>query len=263
MDIAGILGVDPDVRNGFSAIRVGFDIDAEATKDEIAALVAQSQKRSAVFDIVTNPAQREGLGRLRRPGSPGSTSCHRLADRDHRRRTVRARDEPCARKPRYRPLVLERGRVGNSWRTERWDGLRLLSPNWMNGLPGQPYAGADPDGFMSAPQLVRQFDALCGDQGHADAYRDPGLVGQARWRLIGSQTDQGILTCDSLVIATGACSRPNIPNFASELPAGIAQVSPISYRRPADLAAGRGPGGRGLGVGAPDRPGARAMRGGG
>lgn len=55
MDIAGILGVDPDVRNGFSAIRVGFDIDADATQDEIAALVAQSQKRSAVFDIITNP----------------------------------------------------------------------------------------------------------------------------------------------------------------------------------------------------------------
>jgi uncharacterized OsmC-like protein len=55
MDIAGILGVDEDVRNGFSAIRVRFDIDADATADEIAALVAQSQKRSAVFDIITNP----------------------------------------------------------------------------------------------------------------------------------------------------------------------------------------------------------------
>ncbi|MCB1958778.1 MAG: NAD(P)-binding domain-containing protein, partial [Rhodocyclaceae bacterium] len=43
-------------------------------------------------------------------------------------------------------LVLERGQVGNSWRTERWDSLRLLTPNWMNGLPGLPYAGADPDG---------------------------------------------------------------------------------------------------------------------
>ncbi|MGZ2259426.1 OsmC family protein [Roseobacter sp. A03A-229] len=56
MDIAGILGIDPDVRNGFSSIRVSFDIDADATKDEIAALVAQSQKRSAVFDILTNPS---------------------------------------------------------------------------------------------------------------------------------------------------------------------------------------------------------------
>ena len=56
MDIAGILGIDADIRNGFSAIRVSFDIDADATQDEIAAVVAQSQKRSAVFDIITNPS---------------------------------------------------------------------------------------------------------------------------------------------------------------------------------------------------------------
>ena len=55
MDIQGILGIDPDVRNGFNAIRVDFDIDADATDEEIRAVVAQSQKRSAVFDIVTNP----------------------------------------------------------------------------------------------------------------------------------------------------------------------------------------------------------------
>ncbi len=55
MDLAGILGIDPEVRNGFSAIRVNFDIDADATEDEIRAVVAQSQRRSAVFDILTNP----------------------------------------------------------------------------------------------------------------------------------------------------------------------------------------------------------------
>ncbi len=55
MDIAGILGADPDVRNGFNDIRVSYDIDADATRDEIEALIAQSQKRSAVFDILTNP----------------------------------------------------------------------------------------------------------------------------------------------------------------------------------------------------------------
>ena len=55
MDLQGILGIDSDVRNGFDGINIVFDIDADATRDEIAALVAQSQKRSAVFDIVTNP----------------------------------------------------------------------------------------------------------------------------------------------------------------------------------------------------------------
>lgn len=55
MDIQGILGIDSDVRNGFGAIKVSYDIDADATPDEIKAVVAQSQKRSAVFDIITNP----------------------------------------------------------------------------------------------------------------------------------------------------------------------------------------------------------------
>ena len=55
MDLAGILGIDSDVRNGFSSIRVNYQIDADASEEDIAALVAQSQKRSAVFDIITNP----------------------------------------------------------------------------------------------------------------------------------------------------------------------------------------------------------------
>ena len=55
MDVSGILGIDSDIRNGFSGIKVTYDIDADATPDEIKALVAQSQKRSAVYDIITNP----------------------------------------------------------------------------------------------------------------------------------------------------------------------------------------------------------------
>ena len=55
MDLHGILGADPDVRNGFSGVSVSYQIDADATPDEIRAIVAQSQKRSAVFDVVTNP----------------------------------------------------------------------------------------------------------------------------------------------------------------------------------------------------------------
>jgi uncharacterized OsmC-like protein len=55
MDLQGILGIDGDVRNGFDGIKVSYKIDADATPDEIKALVAQSQKRSAVYDIITNP----------------------------------------------------------------------------------------------------------------------------------------------------------------------------------------------------------------
>ena len=55
MDIQGILGIDPDVRNGFDGIKVSYKIDADASKEDLEALVAQSQKRSAVYDIITNP----------------------------------------------------------------------------------------------------------------------------------------------------------------------------------------------------------------
>jgi uncharacterized OsmC-like protein len=55
MDIQGILGIDPDVRNGYSGIRVRYEIDADADRADLEAIIAQSQKRSAVFDIVTNP----------------------------------------------------------------------------------------------------------------------------------------------------------------------------------------------------------------
>jgi uncharacterized OsmC-like protein len=55
MDLQGILGIDSDVRNGFNGIKVTYDIDADASKEEIEAVVAQSQKRSAVYDVVTNP----------------------------------------------------------------------------------------------------------------------------------------------------------------------------------------------------------------
>src|SRR5688572_6713458 len=55
-------------------------------------------------------------------------------------------------------VVLERGEVANSWRSERWDSLRLLTPNWLVRLPGAGYAGPDPDGFLSVPELVAFLD---------------------------------------------------------------------------------------------------------
>ena len=67
MDLQGILGIDSDVRNGFDGIKVVFDIDADASKEDIAALVAQSQKRSAVFDIVTNPTNVSRRSSLKPP----------------------------------------------------------------------------------------------------------------------------------------------------------------------------------------------------
>src|SRR6478735_759001 len=57
-----------------------------------------------------------------------------------------------------RHVVLERGRVAERWRSERWDSFRLLSPNWQTRLPGHHYRGSDPDGFMTGPELVAMFE---------------------------------------------------------------------------------------------------------
>ena len=81
-------------------------------------------------------------------------------------------------------VVLERGEVANSWRRERWDSLRLLTPNWQSQLPGLPYAGPDPDGYMTVPEvteLVERFAKLSGAPRPHGHHRD---VGQARcWRV--------------------------------------------------------------------------------
>jgi len=55
-------------------------------------------------------------------------------------------------------VVLERGEVANSWRTERWDSLRLLTPNWQSRLPGTRYTGDDPDGYMTMPEVARYLE---------------------------------------------------------------------------------------------------------
>ena len=68
-------------------------------------------------------------------------------------------------------VVLERGDVANTWKTERWESLRLLTPNWQTRLPGLAYDGDDPDGFMAVPELVRFLERYAG---HVDAPVRPG-----------------------------------------------------------------------------------------
>lgn len=135
-------------------------------------------------------------------------------------------------------VVLERGVVGNSWAKERWDSLRLLTPNWQSRLPGHVYAGSDPDGFMSANNVV---DFL---RRYAEALAAPvetGVTVTSVTRDVGSyivDTNKGIWRAENVVLASGACNRASIPSFAKELPDHIAQVSPLAYRSPSDLPKG-------------------------
>lgn len=132
-------------------------------------------------------------------------------------------------------LVLERGTVANAWRTERWDSLRLLTPNWMNRLADQDAADADPDGFMTSGDLVGQLHSYAaaiaapvrGETEVTRVYR-----GESGYVI---KTNQGALRCATLVLATGACNVATTPAMADDLPAGIQSLTARHYKRPGDL----------------------------
>ncbi|WP_206035639.1 NAD(P)-binding domain-containing protein [Roseomonas sp. HF4] len=127
-------------------------------------------------------------------------------------------------------LVLERGRVAERWRSERWDSLRLLTPNWMSRLPGWSYRGADPDGFMTMSEVVTYLEGY--------AVRAPVVTGVAVHALHRAptgyrlETSAGTFAAPAVVIATGQCDVPHIPAMAAELPRRIHQVTPSGYRNP-------------------------------
>jgi putative flavoprotein involved in K+ transport len=129
-------------------------------------------------------------------------------------------------------VVLERGEVANSWRHERWDSLRLLTPNWLTRLPGQPYAGADPDGYMSAAEVAAFIEAYAA--GTEAPVRTGVTVISVRRTADGYEvvTDQGAIRARAVVLASGACNRPSVPGFADAVPASVQQVTPFEYGSP-------------------------------
>ena len=137
-------------------------------------------------------------------------------------------------------VVLERGQVANSWRTERWDSLRLLTPNWMSRLPGgHRYTGDDPDGYMTGGEVVRYLD---GYRASFDApIRDHTRVESVTTVDGGFRvsTTTGVVESAAVVIASGACSTPHIPPIAAALPPRIHQLTPIDYRNPDAIDGGR------------------------
>ncbi len=135
-------------------------------------------------------------------------------------------------------VVLERGEIANSWKTERWNSLRLLTPNWQSRLPGQRYAGPDPDGFMSMPELIRYLETYAADSRAPveERTRVTSVMRDATGYRV--ETDRGVWTCDNVVIASGACNIASVPGFAADLPPGIAQITPLSYRSPDRIAPG-------------------------
>jgi putative flavoprotein involved in K+ transport len=135
-------------------------------------------------------------------------------------------------------VVLERSEVANSWRTERWDSLRLLTPNWQCRLPGSDYRGDDPDGFMTMPEVV---DFITG---YAKAIAAPVQTGTTVSSVRRTDdgyrvtTDQGEWQCQTVVLASGAFNVPRVPAVADAVPESVATLTPMDYRNPDQLAEG-------------------------
>jgi len=135
-------------------------------------------------------------------------------------------------------VVLERGEVANSWRQERWDSLRLLTPNWLSRLPGYAYAGPDPDGFMSLPEIVEFIAAFAA--GTSAPVRTQTAVSSVRSIEGGYQvtTEHGEIRCRALVLATGANNSPRVPDLQRSVPQAVHCLTTFSYRNPQLLPSG-------------------------
>ena len=132
-------------------------------------------------------------------------------------------------------VVLERGEVAHSWRTQRWPSLRLLTPNWQTRLPGHDYAGDDPDGYMPAAEVAA---TLAGYARLAGApVRTATTVHTVRAAPRGFEIGAGddVLRARAVVLATGACNLPAIPDIAAAVPPPVMTLTPLSYRDPGQL----------------------------
>jgi putative flavoprotein involved in K+ transport len=132
-------------------------------------------------------------------------------------------------------VVLERGEVANSWRTERWDSLRLLTPNWQTRLPGDYHCGGDPDGYMTMAELIDQLDGYA--LGIESPIETDTTVTSVRVVDHGFavSTTNGEWWCRAVVVASGACNRAVVPDCATGLPAGVTSLTPMEYRNPDEL----------------------------
>ena len=135
-------------------------------------------------------------------------------------------------------VVLERGEVANSWKTERWDSLRLLTPNWQSRLPGYGYAGDDPHGYRTMPETVAFLERYAGAISAPVRTRTTVTAVRRTQGGYAVATDQGEWRSRAVVLAGGACNKVNVPALAASLPATIASLTPLQYRNPGQLEVG-------------------------
>ncbi|REK12698.1 MAG: hypothetical protein DWQ40_10850, partial [Actinobacteria bacterium] len=138
-------------------------------------------------------------------------------------------------------VVLEKGRIGETWLSQRWDSFSLNTPNWMNGLPGSPYPGDDPDGFMTHTELVDYFNEYVKEfdidvRTGVNVTRVAPSNGDGRFVIeTDSESGREQLECSQVVVASGIANSPHVPSVAAEFPEKIVQISTGTYRSPEHL----------------------------
>jgi putative flavoprotein involved in K+ transport len=135
-------------------------------------------------------------------------------------------------------VVFERHSIAHAWRTQRWDSFCLVTPNWQCQLPGFPYRGADPLGFMVKSDIIDYIDSYARD------FNAPVQCGVSVERVTHDgtvftlETSSGVLTANAVIVAIGGYHRPRLPTIAQSLPPEIAQVHSSAYRNAAELPSG-------------------------
>ncbi|MDN7183772.1 MSMEG_0569 family flavin-dependent oxidoreductase [Caballeronia sp. SEWSISQ10-4 2] len=136
-------------------------------------------------------------------------------------------------------LVVEKNTVTHTWRTQRWDAFCLVTPNWQCALPGYPYAGDDPHGFMKKDEIIEYLDGFIRTVDapvieHTEVHR----VARNSEGGFSVSTSQGQFTADQIVVASGGYHTPIVPRMAERLPRSIAQIQSSEYRNPQALPEG-------------------------
>jgi putative flavoprotein involved in K+ transport len=139
----------------------------------------------------------------------------------------------CLQRRGIEHLVLERDRVAQDWRDARWDSFCVVTPNWQCRLPGFPYHGDDPHGFMTRDEMVAHIER------YAASFRAPVMEGVEVVELHRDpeggfvlDTSAGEFTAGQVVVATGGYHMPRIPRFAERLPSHVEQISSADYVNP-------------------------------
>ncbi|HXZ08599.1 MAG TPA: MSMEG_0569 family flavin-dependent oxidoreductase [Paraburkholderia sp.] len=133
-------------------------------------------------------------------------------------------------------LIVEKQTVTHTWRSQRWDAFCLVTPNWQCTLPGHPYDGADPHGFMVKDEIIQYLDAFIEKvnapvlEHTAVEHVTRGIDGRYAVR-----TSRGNFTADQVVVASGGYHTPIVPRLAERLPAHIVQMQSSEYRNPQAL----------------------------